>query len=150
VTSLGDGLRTNGIILSRDERVLYVTNGNAIVAFDVQADGSTANRREFATLEAGGNGDGMTIDAEGRLYVTSNPGVQVFDANGKYLGVIPTPRAPISVAFSGAAKKTLYVVGSGAAGPDGREIVTAAGVRNNAKTIYRLPMFAAGFSGRPK
>src|SRR5215467_9093282 len=35
VTSLGDGLRTNGVILSRDERTLYVTNGNVIVAFDV-------------------------------------------------------------------------------------------------------------------
>ena len=92
----------------------------------------------------------MAIDAEGRLYVTSNPGVQVFGANGMYVGVIPTPRAPISAAFSGPGKKTLYVVGSGAVGADGREIVTPAGVRNNAKTIYRLPMLAAGFPGRPK
>jgi len=150
VTSLGADLRTNGIILSRDERVLYVTNGNVVVAFDVQADGSTANRRDFATLEAGGNGDGMTIDADGRVYVTSNPGVQVFGASGKYLGLIPTPRASISVAFSGEGKKTLFIVGSGAAGPDGREIVTAPGVRNNAKTIYRLPMLALGFPGRSK
>jgi gluconolactonase len=150
VSSLGDNLRTNGIVLNRDERVLYVTNGNVIVAFDVRADGSVSNRRDFATLEAGGSGDGMTIDSSGRLYVTTPPGVQVFDDGGKYLGLIPTPRNVISVAFSGPSKKTLYVVGSGALGPDGKEFTTPEGVRNNAKTIYRIPMLAQGFSGRAK
>jgi gluconolactonase len=150
VTSLGDDLRTNGIILSRDERALYVTNGNVIVAFDVQPDGSAINRRDFGRLEAGGNGDGMAIDAEGRLYVTSGPGVQVLDAGGKYLGLIPTPRSVISVAFSGMDKKMLYVVGAGALGPGGKEFTTPDGVRNNAKTIYRIPMIAQGFTGRPK
>jgi gluconolactonase len=150
VTSLGDNLRTNGIILSRNERVLYVTNGNVIVAFDVQADGSVSNRRDFAALAAGGSGDGMTIDSSGRVYVTTAPGVQVFDEGGKYLGLIPTPRNVISVAFSGPNKKTLYVVGSGALGPDGKEFTTPEGVRNNAKTIYRIPVLAQGFIGRAK
>ena len=150
VSSLGDNIRANGIILGRDERVLYVTNGGTILAFDVLPDGGTVNRRDFAKLEAGGAGDGLAIDAAGRLYVTSAPGVQVFDVEGRYLGLIPTPRSVISVAFSGPDKKTLYVVGSGALGPDGREFVTAPGVRNNAKTIYRIPMLAQGFKGRPK
>jgi gluconolactonase len=150
VTSLGDNIRANGIILSRDDRIVYVTNGNTILAFDVQPDGTTTNRREFGKLEAGGSGDGMTIDAAGRVYVTSPPGVQVFDVDGKYLGLIPTPRSVISVAFSGSGKRTLYVVGSGALDSDGREIVTAAGVRNNAKTIYRITMLAQGFLGRAK
>jgi len=150
VTSLGDDLRTNGVILSRDERIVYVTNGSVIVAFDVQPDGSVRNRRDFARLEAGGSGDGMAIDAAGRLYVTSGPGVQVFDAAGTHLGLIPTPRSVISVAFSGRDKKTLYVVGSGVLGPDGKEFTTPEGVRNNAKTIYRIPMQAQGFTGRAK
>jgi gluconolactonase len=150
VTSLGENIRANGIILSRDERILYVTNGASILAFDVQPDGTTANRREFAAFAAGGNGDGLAIDADGRLYVTSAPGVQVFDLAGRYLGLIPTPRSVISVAFSGPGKRTLYVVGSGALGPDGREFATPEGVRNNAKTIYRLPMLARGYGGRPK
>lgn len=150
VTSLGENIRANGIMLSPDERVLYVTNGSSILAFDVQADGSVSNRRDFATLDAGGTGDGMAIDGAGRLYVTSQPGVQVFDRNGKYLGLIPTPRNAISVAFAGRDKQTLYVVGSGALGADGNEFTTPEGVRNNAKTIYKLPMLAEGFKGRAK
>jgi len=149
VTSLGENIRANGIVLSRDERVLYVTNGTTILAFDIQPDGNTSRRRDFATLAAGGAGDGMAIDAEGRVYVTSNPGVQVFASDGTYLGLIPTPRAAISVAFSGEGKRTLYIVGSGA-NVDGKEFETPAGVRNNAKTIYRLPMLATGFPGRAK
>ena len=150
VLSLGDNIRSNGIMLSPDERVLYITNGGSILAFDVASDGSVTNRRDFAKLEAGGNGDGMAIDAAGRLYVTSQPGVQVFDRDGKYLGVIPTPRSAISVAFAGRDKKTLYIVGSGALGADGKEFTTPEGVRNNAKTIYKLPMLAEGFKGRAK
>jgi gluconolactonase len=137
-------------MLSPDEKVLYVTNGPVVVAFDVQPDGSVRNQRDFAKLEAGGGGDGMAVDAAGRLYVTSQPGVQVFSPEGKYLGVIPTPRAPASVAFSGPGKRTLYVTGSGALNPDGTEISTPSGVRNNAKSIFRIPMLAQGFMGRAK
>jgi gluconolactonase len=150
VTSLGENIRANGIMLSPDEKTLYVTNGSTIIAFDVQTDGSTTNRREFARLEGGGNGDGMAVDASGRLYVTSAPGVQVFGADGRYLGLIPTPRSAISVAFAGPNKQTLYIVGSGALGSDGKEFTTPDGVRNNAKTIYKLPMVARGFAGRAK
>jgi gluconolactonase len=150
VISLGDDIRANGIMLNRDETVVYVTNGAAVLAFDIQPDGAVTNRREFGRLQAGGAGDGMAIDAAGRLYVTSNAGVQVFSDGGQYLGVIPTPRNVISVAFSGADKKVLYVVGSGALGPDGKEFVTPEGVRNNAKTIYKIQMLADGFKGRAK
>jgi sugar lactone lactonase YvrE len=110
ITRYGENLRTNGIILSPNEKQLYVTNGPTLAAFDVQKDGSLSNQREFAKLEAGGNGDGSTFDAAGRLYVTSNPGVQVFGPDGKYLGLIPTPRGIISVAFGGPVRKTLYAV----------------------------------------
>ena len=54
------------------------------------------------------------------------------------------------MAFAGPDKKILYVVGSGALGADGKEAATPPGVRNNAKTIYRIPMIAEGFKGRPK
>ena len=151
VSVAADGLGfANGIMLSPDERVLYVTNGGSVLAFDVAADGGVTNRRDFATLEAGGNGDGIAIDAAGGLYVTSQPGVQVFDRDGTYLGLIATPRNAISVAFAGRDKKTLYIVGSGALGADGKEFTTPDGVRNNAKTIYKLSMLAEGLKGRAK
>jgi gluconolactonase len=149
VTSLGDNIRSNGIMLSPDEKTLYVTNGGVILAFDIQPDGAVNNRRDFGKLESG-NGDGMAIDAAGRLYVTAGPGVQVFSAEGKHLGTIPTPRNVISVAFSGPDKKTLYVVGSGALGPDGKEFTTPEGVRNNAKTIYKISTLAQGYKDRAK
>jgi gluconolactonase len=63
-------VRTNGMMLSRDEKTLYLTNGNTIVAFDVQPDGSTTNQHDFAKLQ-GGNGDGLCIDSEGRIYVSA-------------------------------------------------------------------------------
>jgi gluconolactonase len=150
VSSIGEDLRTNGIMLSRDEKTLYVTNGPIVVAFDVRADGRVTSQRAFARLEAGGSGDGMAIDSDGRLYVTSAPGVQVFGSEGRYLGVLPTPRAVISAAFSGPGKHTLYVVGSGALDADGKEMATSPGVRNNAKSIFKIPMLARGFAGRAK
>jgi gluconolactonase len=147
--AIGNNLRTNGIMLSPDEKTLYITNGMVVVALDVQNDGTVTNQRDFAKLEAGGNGDGMTIDAAGRLYVTSAPGVQVFSPQGKYLGLIPTPRGVISVAFSGPDKKMLYVIAGGAI-IEGKEFQTSEGVRNNAKSIFKIPMLAQGFKGRAK
>jgi sugar lactone lactonase YvrE len=143
-------VRTNGMMLSRDEKTLYLTNGGTVVAFDVRPDGTTANQREFAKLQ-GGNGDGMAIDAEGRLYVTAgNAGIQVFSTEGKYLGTIPLPRSASSVAFGGPGKKVLYGKGAGMIGPDGKEYRTAPGERNNAKAIYKIDMIAQGFTGRAK
>jgi len=145
----GKDLRTNGMALSRDEKTLYVTNGKTLVAFDIKPDGTTANRRDFATLQGGGNGDGMTIDSEGRLYVTSgDSGIQVFSTEGKHLGIIPLPRSASSVAFAGPGKKVLYAKGAGMKTPDGQEYRTPG--RNNAKAIYRIDMIANGYMGRPK
>jgi sugar lactone lactonase YvrE len=148
VTRIDDNLRTNGIALSRDEKILYVTNGPEVVAFDVQPDGSVKNQRHFAKLEAGGNGDGSTIDSAGRLYVSSAPGVQVFSPAGMYLGVIPTPWPIISVAFSGPGKKMLYIVANGARNGNGDEIHE--GPQKIGRTIYKIPMLAEGFKGRAK
>jgi gluconolactonase len=110
VTGYGANLQTNGIMLSPDEKTVYVTNGGKLAAFDVQPDGSLTNQRDFG-MWAGGGGDGSTFDAAGRLYVTSGPGIQVISPEGKLLGLIPTPHDVISLAFGGKDKKTLYAVG---------------------------------------
>jgi gluconolactonase len=148
VTVVADNIRTNGIAFSPDDKTLYVTNGGTLVAFDVEGPGTLTNRRDFAMLLPGSTGDGTAVDSEGRLYVSSNPGVQVFDKTGNYLGVIPTPRGVISVAFAGRGKKTLYIVGSGADDGNGQPI--RQGPQQTAATIYKLPVIAQGLNGRAK
>ena len=143
VAKYGDNITPNGIVLSANEKTLYVTNGPALAAFDVQPDGSLTNQREFARLDGGGGGDGSTIDAAGRIYVTTNPGVQVISPEGKYLGLIPTPRGVISTAFGGRDKKTLFVLARGATDASGNEVA-------NAAQVWSIPMIAQGYKGRAK
>jgi len=133
----------NGIVLSADEKTLYATNGPAIAAFDVQPNGSLMNQREFAKLEGPGGGDGSTIDKDGRLYVTTNVGVQVLGPDGKHLGTIPTPRGVITAAFGGKDKKMLYILARGATDANGTEVA-------NAAQVWAIQMIAQGFKGRAK
>lgn len=150
LTTASSNPRSNGIALSPDGKTLYFTNGAILIACDVQPDYTCSHERTFAKIEAGGRGDGMAIDGDGRVYVSTAPGIQVFSAEGKYLGVIPTPRPITSVTFSGPDKKTLYVTGRGATEPDGREYETRPGVSNYARTVYKIKMIARGYMGRVK
>jgi gluconolactonase len=142
------GLFTNGLVLSPDGKTLYVTNRLTMLAFDVGADGGLSNRRDFATLQGepqgSFGGDGLTVDADGRLYVTGGAGVYVFDKAGTQLGIIPTPRRSITVAFAGADRKTLYIGTLGANTPTGENWQTPQGVRNIAATIYAVTTQATG------
>ena len=149
VIAEGD-LRTNGLMLSANGRVLYVTNDTEVLAFDVAADGSARNRRVFAALAGDMGGDGIALDDEGRLYVTAATGVHVLADDGEHLGVIPTPRRPITAAFAGPEKTWLYVPQIGAVGPDGQAFATPEGVRNIAMSIYRIRLVTPGIGTRPK
>ncbi|MBT9523065.1 MAG: SMP-30/gluconolactonase/LRE family protein [Dechloromonas sp.] len=133
--------RPNGIQLSPDEKVLYVANtlGENVLAYDVAADGSLGARRNFAKLAGwskndsgvwSSGADGLAIDEKGRLYVASNAGIEIFSPSGDALGAIALPRKPQNLAFAGAGKKSLYVVGRGAA--------------------YRIVTQTAGYTGRAK
>ena len=108
--------RPNGLTLTRDGKTLIVddTLGPTVYAYDVQPDGSVKNKRPFAQLrdipegkESGA--DGMALDREDRVYITTAAGVQVFDAAGKYLGTIKVPRQPANAGFSGPDKRMLYI-----------------------------------------
>ena len=142
------GVFTNGLVLSPDGKTLYVTNRTTILAFDVAADGGVSNRRDFATLvgepQGSFGGDGLAVDAEGRLYVTGGAGIYVFDTAGKQLGVIPVPRRAITVTFAGPDRKTLYAGTLGANTPTGENWQTPQGVRNIAATIYAIDIAASG------
>lgn len=138
---------TNGVALSPDGATLYVTDRTKILAFDVKEPGTAGNQRVFAMLAQdtqGFGGDGMTVDRAGRLYVTGDAGVYVFDESGAELGIIPVPRRAITLSFAGPQRRTLYVGAMGAVTPEGTAWTTPEGVRNVAMTIYRVEMQAAG------
>ena len=120
----------NGVQLSPDEKTLYATNGQTIMAFDVQPDGSVRNGRVFAKS----GGDGLAIDTQGRLYsaVGGVQGIRVFSPDGKDLGTIPVGAPPQSVGFAGPNKKTLYIVGRGALYKTQTEMVSQ-GIQTRAK-----------------
>ncbi len=133
--------RPNGIMLSRDEKTLYVnnSNGRSLLAFDVKPDGTLGNRRDFVQYKGGSKNaagvfvsgaDGIAIDDQGRLYVATAAGVEVVTEKGEHLGVIPLSRAPQNLAFAGKDKKTLYVVGRGVA--------------------FKIDLLASGFKARAK
>jgi gluconolactonase len=108
--------RPNGLTLTKDGRTLIVddTIGNTVFAYDVQPDGTVKNKRAFAQLRdipagAESGADGLALDNEDRVYITTVAGVQVFDAKGTYLGVIKSARQGANVAFAGPGKQTLYI-----------------------------------------
>lgn len=138
---------TNGLVSSPDGSTLYVTDMQTIVALDLDDNGTASNQREFATLSQdteGFGGDGLAVDGDGRLYVTGDAGIYVFSPDGTELGVIPTPRRAITLAFAGPRRNVLYIGAMGASTPDGAAWEAPEGVRNVAMTIYRLPMMTNG------
>lgn len=97
----------NGLIGSPDGSILYVADIGAArtYAYDVQPDGTLANKRLFCELGS----DGMTVDREGNVYLTGK-GVTVFDKTGARLENIPIPEPwTANVTFGGALRDTLFV-----------------------------------------
>lgn len=111
----------NGITLSPDQGQLWVSeyNGTHVWNFLVEADGTLRGGERWSELmvppgRTDSGGDGSTTDREGRIYVTSHAGIQVFDAGGRLGGVISRPqeKGTVSCAFGGAGHAWLYVCNS--------------------------------------
>ena len=108
----------NGIILSPDERTLYVAvsdpNAAQIHAYSLDESGRPTSRRLFADMTDLARGglpglpDGMAIDVEGNLYATGPGGVHIFSPQGVRLGRIDTGTAVANCAF-GEDGKTLFL-----------------------------------------
>jgi gluconolactonase len=106
----------NGVILSPDEKTLYVvpSMSKTMLAFDVQAPGKVGPAKTFCQVaqpegaENESGGDGLTIDAKGNVYVTTNLGIQVFSPKGEALGIISLPEQPANCAFGGKNLDVLY------------------------------------------
>lgn len=113
----GDFQRPNGIILSPDGQTLYVNDswGKEVRAYDVDSQGGISNPKTFVVLDTEpasdtrSGADGMAVDVEGTLYITTKLGVQIVDKNGKKLRTIAVPEAPTNCTFGGKDMKTLFI-----------------------------------------
>jgi len=117
---------SNGIAWSLDRKTMYYidTPTQEVWAYDYHdATGAIANRRVVVRVpREEGHPDGMTIDAEGMLWVAHWDGWQVIRWNpitGKKIASVRLPVARVtSCAFGGEALETLYIT-SARTGLDG-------------------------------
>jgi gluconolactonase len=111
LTKAGDALQPNGIRLSPDEQVLYVSAylEGRIKRYRVAADGSLTADGALAT--GLNNPDSMCLDADGNLYVGTKEGLHVIRSDGKRLGVIAVPSASgtTNCSFGGPDGTTLLI-----------------------------------------
>jgi len=124
---VAEGFRPNGIVLSADRQKIVVTDSVAplLHAFSVGEEGELTELPDYfdpiMTVEqigaeeivAGRPGsNGMTVDSEGRFYVATFYGIQIFDSKGSYIGVIRAPRGFVSnLILGGPGYGWLYVTG---------------------------------------
>jgi gluconolactonase len=131
--------RPNGVLVSADDRYLYVADNNnnkaggarKLYRFDLGKDGSVdlSSRKLLYDWGDGRGPDGLKQDAKGRLYVAAglnkpNPpfepardrkgGIYVLSPDGKLLAFLPVPTDEVTnCAFGGDDLKTLYITGGG-------------------------------------
>lgn len=141
VTLLTRELRApNGIALTPDGRMLYVSNADAKTAswrvYPVRADGTLGKGRTFhdgrAFVRAKpdlGNPDGLKVDESGNVFGAGPGGIYVFAPDGTHLGTIETGSKTSNCAF----------------GEDGRTLFVMAG-----SAIYRIQTTTKGaaFAGK--
>lgn len=109
--------RPNGVLFSPDQSLLYVTDaGQLSWTFQIQPDGSLAHKQRYFHLHMPGGAtasgaDGMAADTDGRVYIATRLGVQVFDQIGKCHAIIAPPhtRATSNVEFGGPNLDELWV-----------------------------------------
>lgn len=108
----------NGVVLSHDERFLFVaaTRGNCVWRMPLLADGSVSKAGQFFTSYGPSGPDGLAIDERGRLLV-ANPGlayVWVLGHRAEPEEVLtgPAGASVTNLAFGGPNRKTLYCTDS--------------------------------------
>ncbi len=108
----------NGITLSPDESVLYVSSfiPKKIWAYDISRPGQTENGRLVASMDEGPDrgADGMTVDRAGNIYCAGPTDVWIWSPSGKLIEKIPCPTKPINCTFGDQDMRSLYITGPGA------------------------------------
>ena len=121
---ISDAGTPNGILVAPDQQTLYVASISmpdhfslhALLAYDLEKDGSVSSRRVVVDFAPEYGPDGMALDVDGNLYLARpaaaphTPGIYVYSPDGQQLALIPTPVSPANAAFGrGPTAKTLYV-----------------------------------------
>ena len=103
---IDDMVRPNGVIGSRDGKILYVADhgANKIYAYTINSDWTLSDKRLFAAEGS----DGMTIDSENNIYLTGEM-VSVYDSKGNKIEMIEVPERPSNLCFGGDGKQTLFI-----------------------------------------
>jgi len=109
----------NGISLNPDGGMLLVSEyaGQHVWSFAVDPVSGGEHGERYMTMRAPSDrsscrGDGMTVDSEGRSYVTTALGLQMFDATGRISGIIAIPaaaRGMNNVVFAGSRRDHLFI-----------------------------------------
>jgi gluconolactonase len=101
--------KPNGVLLSPDEKTLYLADsrGQVVYRYDVLGPGNLAN--ETLWLRLGANPDGMTLDEHGNLYVCCGAaGVKIYSPARDLIGRIAVPYASNCV-FGGPDFSTFFI-----------------------------------------
>jgi len=103
---IDDMVRPNGVIGTANGKRLYVTDhgGGKTFVYNVNKNGSLSDKKLFCSEGS----DGMTIDARGNVYLTTDV-VAVYNRQGEKIEEIKIPERPANVTFGGPDNKTLFV-----------------------------------------
>jgi sugar lactone lactonase YvrE len=109
----------NGMAVTPDNSTLIIAESYAkrLTAFDIEVDGSLANRRVWADL-GDGVPDGICLDAEGAVWYADVPNkrcVRVREG-GEVLQTIQLDRGGFACALGGEDRRTLFIVATEWAG----------------------------------
>jgi gluconolactonase len=130
----------NGVVLSPDERYLYLTAMQKMMRYDVKPDGSLGAGTLFT--EGQGIGDGMKVDTLGNVYSTSGAGpgiVRITAPTGKVLGYLNLP------IVGGEPKRQICATNVAFGDVDGKGLYVTA-----CDAVYRIRMKVAGVMPGPK
>lgn len=113
-----EGLKfANGIAFTPDQTQLYITESAThwVWIYKIMEDGTLAYKQRYGWLHVkdvneNAWSDGLRCDTAGRVFVTSQIGIQVLDQIGRVNAIIPLPSGQTSnCTFGGADFNTLYV-----------------------------------------
>ncbi len=114
---VGNVKTPNGIILSPDQKTLYVSAyvPKEIWAYPVKSTGKLGPGKRLAIMDDGPEkgADGMSIDRAGNVYCCGAKDVWIWDSKGKLLDKLKTPTRPINCTFGDDDLKSLYITGFG-------------------------------------